>query len=324
MNIITLNLPIIGVVDLEIYDQDISNFTKRQLENYVVSESFRTDKQDTSVVIKSNFKTDFFNKNNVFGRQYKVSEKKFNLNGFVYEYHDGTITITMKRIDTNKPNLYKQLKTIIKHIIKPPVKQNSYAHCHWNFYCQVLFPIFSLYTITDGYFLIHASLINYNNKNILVTGLDGVGKSSIANYFEDIGGKILSDNFVLYNGKSAIPFNMAIRLEPNQETNMKILYADHNLKEALPLTVQYREVEVNNIFILSIGEELVLSKSSNNICSTVLFTNIAPEIGAANNFIAPFLYNSINKNTENKDIIKCITIPKGKLKQAMEILTNEC
>ena len=79
------------------------------------------------------------------------------------------------------------------------------------------------------------SLFTYD-KNIILAGLDGVGKSTLANLIcQDEGNFILADNIVLFDGKNALNLNLTMRLEKEVETNLKIIYQNSFIKEVVPV-----------------------------------------------------------------------------------------
>jgi len=317
MKRIELKLPLIEEITLYICNNELAEFTQRQLYNYVVNiQELKENNTATTIILATNQifikkMKPLFTKNQKLGRQYKIDNNILNIPNF--EYHLSNEALEIIYTKKEKIKWYKGKK------------KATYSKCHINFYEQILFPIFSLYAIYDGYYLIHGSLLMFNDNAFILSGLDGVGKSSLSNLLQQKGAKILADNFVLYNGKTAIPLNMAMRLEPKQDTQLEVLYSDKDLKEVLPIDILDHTICVNKIFLLSISDKLEFKKISNNPVLWSLFLNLAPEIGSANNFIAPVLYNSleITKLDFNGGFF-IIKIPLGELEKGLEVLLNEC
>lgn len=314
MQEIYLSLPIIGKVVIQVQNRYIGDFAIRQLNNYVteIKEIPAKEKYITQIFIKNdviinNFKK-IINNDVILGREYKIANSKLQVKNFEYYIKDSDLVI--KSLIKYKEKWYKRFK------------KWKYSKSHCAFYDNILYALFSLYAIYDNYFLIHGSLLQYKNKNILFCGLDGVGKSSLTNLFYQKGAKILADNFVLFNGQFVIPFNMAIRLEPNQQTNLEILYVDKNLKEVLPETILNSPLLIDDTYLLTISSKLNIQEEIFQLINFAFFLNLAPEINYANLFIAPLLYFAEqNKMAELK--VKKLSIPKGELQKGLEELLNE-
>lgn len=314
MKVLKFDLPLLGDVEISIVSHEVAEFTKRQLFLYLVAEAQTDDPKNrkNTIVVKNKKLLEqskkFFSSPKKLGRAYSVQDNAIKFAGLNYMLkHDSLV------IETNadkKPKWYKRHKKL------------DYSQCHIRFYNKILFPLFSLYTLLDGYYLLHGTALRYKNQNIIISGLDGVGKSSLANLLSKKASAMYADNFVLFNSKSVMPLNLAIRLDPNQHTDMRVLYSDKDLQEAVPDTAQTKPINVNRVVLLCIGEKLQLTAGNDNLASLVLFSNNAPEINAANNIITPFLYNSLQKSADNPQKIKIqmLSCPFGMLKQAMEVL----
>ncbi|MBN2057329.1 MAG: hypothetical protein JW782_00845 [Candidatus Saganbacteria bacterium] len=79
----------------------------------------------------------------------------------------------------------------------------------------VIFPVFYLLEANCGIFLLHGSAVNHAGKAIVMAGLAGIGKTTlaIALTLKDPGGiRFLSDNFLLFDQDNIYPFPEHIRL----------------------------------------------------------------------------------------------------------------
>lgn len=319
--------PLIGTVDALINGTAFFNFISRQLANYIDETkqiegdyfnkclSCELFAQEDKIMKKI---SEFFRNDFSLGRLIKVEGKSLSFMGTEYQLQKEKFCIK------SRTNFVKKVLAFKK---KSNIEKLQYADYHITFYNLLLFPIFSLYCLLDGYYLIHGSLLEYNKTVYLLTGLDGVGKSSISNIILSAGGKILADNFVLFNGKYAIPFNMAMRIDTTQITDMPILASYEEFKEVLPPKSHEGRIIPDKIIVLSIeGKDNVQKTSLTqlNMTTLSLYLNNAPEINAANNFITPFLYHSISK-TKDLDIGGVILkVPMGKIESAIESLLNDC
>ncbi len=313
MQLLRFNLPVLGNIEIAITTDELAEFTKRQLFAYYQNmEKLNHQSDKNCLIIKSDLiltkAKDYFSKNKILGRAYHIKNNELHFANLRYVYSNDSLLIetTFKEA---KNKWYKKRKKL------------NYAQCHIRFYHQILYPIFSLYTLLNGYYLVHGSLINFEGKNIIISGLDGVGKSSLSNILVKNNAKLYSDNFVLFNGKNAIPLNLAMRLDPKQDTNMQVLYKDEDLQEVLSEYRINKALTVDKFIVLYVSEQLKLQKCNSNLIPWVLYSNNAPEICAANAVITPFLINKINKY--NEMVTKYLSVPMGRLDDAMELLKND-
>lgn len=314
MRIIHFKFPKIGELEVRIFNESLAEFALRQLSNYAIISSFMPEKSQLRTEIRSSNSSvleafgGFFSQDMEIARKLKVANNKLQNKECLYELSDGSLNITGFR-KARKRKWYRLFRE----------KKMSYAELHDLFYRLVLFPIFSLYTLADGYYLIHGSLVEIDGKHKLILGLDGVGKSTISERLGSIGGRILADNFVLFNGSRAMPFNMAMRLAVGQETDLDVIYEDDNLREVRPRAVVYESVEPVSAFILTIGGSYLnrIDRSSGRL---ELFLNNAPEIGVANDFLAPFLFRSFGFHIEPNRKLNFFTlsIPRGEIDKFLE------
>lgn len=309
--------PLIGNVSIDIESSDLFEFTERQLKNYIVSKSsIQNIKSFVSLHALSINNINF--EDSILGREIKFKDNKLYISkksriqtlSYKYNFNDNiSLNIFLK-----KKNLY-YLKSLLS---------SRYSINHLLFYKTILYPIFSLYTIEDNYTLIHGSLIKVNDKYIVLAGLDGIGKSSLSNELALRGYQILADNFVLFNGRKFTGLNMPIRLDLENDTKENIIYEDDNLKEVLFDFKEDNAVEVDNVYFLSISENLAIKELDKNIVNQNwhLINNGAGEILEANLFTLPFLYqNSLTKSLDTGSYMSySFSIPKGKIKEAVKEL----
>ncbi len=314
---IKCTFPLIGNISIDIKSSDLYEFSKRQLKNYIISTCSTSNLQSFISLNVSSINNINF-EDVIFGREIKFKDNKLNIRkksriqtlDYKYEFNDNVSL----NIDLKKKSLY-YLKNILS---------SKYSINHILFYQTILYPIFSLYAMQDSYSLVHGSLVKINDKYIVLTGLDGVGKSSLSHELLLMGHKILADNFVMSNGKNFVGLNMPIRLDSENNTKNNIIYEDNNLKEVLFDFKEYNAVLVEHVYFLFMSKKLDIQELDKNIVSQnwQLINNGAGEIREANLFNLPFLYQ--NCLTKSLDIGNhknyAFSIPEGKIKEAVEEL----
>jgi len=314
---IECNFPIIGKVNIYIKNKDLFDFAMRQFKNYIIFIKDIKSDFDNFVTIKTNIKNISFQdvilgREVVFKNNSIVFQKKSRTQEIAYSYNfKGNVLIN---VDLRKKPLY-----LLRKIIS-----SKYSLNHILFYQTMLYPIFSLYALIKNYFLVHGSLLKINNKYIVLTGLDGVGKSSLSNELVKNGAEILADNFVLFNGKHFIGLNMPIRLDLQNDTNENVIYQDDNLKEVLYPLTETKEIIADKVYFLSIGKNLDIKQLDKSVyLNWHLINNGAGEILEANLFNLPFNYQNLLINNvslaSSIDYYK-FSIPKGKIKEAVKEL----
>jgi hypothetical protein len=324
MRSLVAHLPIIGKIEIILCNDRLAEFTIRQLTNYIIETRIikkQRQKNQVSIITDKKQIIDkfemFLSDDMTLARKIRIIEKQMIVNASVYTIMNNTLRITTIKKQNCIQKIYKQ------------IRYTFYGFYHALFYELILFPVFSLYSLFDGYYLLHGSLITFNDKNALLMGLDGVGKSSTANGIALEGGKILSDNFILYNNKNdVVPLNLAIRLEPHQESGFYELYRDKNLKEVLSIDIVKESVKVDKFFILTVSKYYKVFSGKFDRGMMALFLNNAPEISLANNFITPFIYMDTIRSKENiisKDVdVFFLNIPKGQIIKGVEAIIHEC
>jgi hypothetical protein len=320
MTVFSITLPLIKELEIHIYNDTLAEFIIRQFKNYTIkTEKKRNANQGYNVDIFSrndiviDKSVDMLQEDRILARKIIVNDKKMYVSSSIYTIQNDNFTIISKKKMSLLRRYYRKIKLA------------EYSFYHSLFYELFLFPVFSIYCMIDGYFLVHGSLLELQGKNILIMGLDGVGKSSLSNELAAKGANILADNFVLFNGNTAVPLNMAMRLVPEQKSDFEILYKDNDLKEILPKTIVNEPVKPDKYILLSISSEIKSTIKKINPGVLPLFLNNAPEIGAANNFIAPFLYMTMYKMPMLIDDLdlQFLEIPVGALSKGVEKIINE-
>lgn len=73
-------------------------------------------------------------------------------------------------------------------------------------------PLFWLFEQQNGYFVIHGAGISGNGRNIILAGLNGIGKTSLALAFAANGYQFLGDNYLLHDANTIYAFPESIRI----------------------------------------------------------------------------------------------------------------
>lgn len=319
-----IELPLLGMIQVWLQDQELETFSKRQFFNFIMDENESSIYKEY-VVIRTELNYDDYLREYSEGRiQYSRNFKSENGN-ILYngmricsEMH-GKIAIIIEKQDSLRSKIWREL-------CLRWYKEKNYARYHALFYQNILFPIFSLYTIFDNYYLIHGSLLKYEKRFILLSGLDGVGKSTLTNMLVEEGAECLADNFVLFNGMETVPLSLALRISPNLHTTMKVIYKDPNLKEVVANNSVVKEKIVpDKVYLLSISDEFRVQRVEHNMFDWLLFMNNAPEIDEANKFISPFLLKRNRKKKIRQEIdLITLEIPQGQLEKGRRLILDEC
>jgi hypothetical protein len=85
------------------------------------------------------------------------------------------------------------------------------------------FPVFSLLERDQGISVIHGAAVARDGRAVVLSGLDGVGKSTLAQYLcRQRGFSLLSDNFLLTDGKQIFAFPEMTRLADDSVRSLDI------------------------------------------------------------------------------------------------------
>lgn len=337
LNWLKLQMPLLGKIEILISDIDLYIFTKRQLEKYIIDEYKDRRSSNEQVILKYEYKNQYkelvknlFENKIIISRNLRLNDKNL-------------CSIEKKRFYTFSYQVYKENNVIlsqqsIKYLFfYNRVKKflGKYAFYHNLFYELVWYPILNFYTLFERYKVIHGSVVRIRDKNIILTGLDGVGKSTLALSLVAEGGEVLSDNFILYNNNTIVPFLIPLRISVNEISppNSKVIFQNKILKEiAVDMKVYRDSVRIDKIFLLAISgkTEMIKIRSLNSNTCWDLINNGANEICAANRYAVPMhFYNLIyNKPEESfsqdrRTDSYYLGIAKGQMKDGKEMLLHE-
>lgn len=330
MYTVVFKLPLIGICRIIIENEELSEYVERQFRNYFVSRE-KTNETINGLRAKLIFedkeiikKFILYNKKNIgLSRDVFWKNGQITLDKYIYIIEKNSIDIYIA-----KANKKKDLLKGVYRILTNRSEEQKYAHLGGEFYQCALFPIISIYAACFGLFCVHGSLIHLNSgENIILSGLDGVGKSTLANMIcEENGNLLLADNIVLFNGREALNFNIAMRLEKNIHTELDVLYSNNDIIEVLPGTTSYGLCYINRIYNLlrdDKNKDIKLYEGSFPPHDWIMFMERAPEIGQANGILSYwlFLYALLLKHNDMKIPIISISVPNGKLSIAKEWIT---
>jgi len=131
-----------------------------------------------------------------------------------YQYGPYCIMVSQENGGLEVKSLFQMIK---KFRLQKAFHQNRiYEYYQTLMRLAVHYPIFHLLE-RKGWSILHSSLICFKDKGVLFMGLNGVGKTTAAlSLLPKV--KILSDNFVLFDGTRLLPFPEYIRI-PHQIMN---------------------------------------------------------------------------------------------------------
>ena len=317
--------PVIGKVGMIFTSKPLADFVTRQLVNYSTTESIKDSNEDDGATIKI-YNSDIVNcfqeyarENLYVSRNFVIGSKTIKLGNLEYIIKDDKIIICYR----NDKSLIQIIKQIHRTIVGI---SNEAKYRNWSgfFYSRYLFPLFSIYAACYGYYCVHGSLLQYYDRYILLTGLDGVGKSTIANMIASEGGEILADNIVLYNGVVSLNFNLVMRVDVTTQTKYKTIHTQKTFKEILPDTVdkgQVKDLKIFNIIREKTENEVRIEPFHGQSDIWKMYLDTAPEIEEANRVMTPwsFIWNAKKKdNCAGISEVFNVYIPEGKIYEAKE------
>lgn len=318
MDTIIINFPALGQLEASISNTELFEFSRRQFSSYLTGESEANGGNDIvnirirkSLPLTPDFK---LSREINFSTGKLEFTKRFTAMDLHYKYkfsEDGVeVNVQIRRRLLFCAALLKRGKYSISHLL---------------FYNAVLFPIFSLLSLFEGYFVLHGSLLRIGERVLLLTGLDGVGKSSLASMLVKSGGVLLSDNFVLYNGKVGLPLTLPVRLDRyTKHTGNVIFDAGRHLEVLFP-TEEKTPLEIDFTYLLTIASSPSFADLQLRLDSgkALVINNVADEVSEANRFCGPFLLaNQIlygSNTTSSAGLTPCqlLAVPKGELDSAL-------
>jgi len=131
---------------------------------------------------------------------------------FIYglEYRDDRIKAS---VFVNKSNR-RTVRSIGRAILRPGSRQRLDGILRTQAMRLLIhFPVFSLLEHNQGISVIHGAAVARDGRVVVLSGLDGVGKSTLAQYLcRERGFSLLSDNFLLTDGKQIFAFPEMTRL----------------------------------------------------------------------------------------------------------------
>jgi len=85
-------------------------------------------------------------------------------------------------------------------------------------YHLVYYPLFWFLETFKTIYSLHASALSYQNKGLIICGLEGVGKTSLAlKFLQEEGSKFLSDNLVFFNNRQVYPCFELVRMHTSDQ-----------------------------------------------------------------------------------------------------------
>ncbi|MDN3700446.1 hypothetical protein ACFFUO_00695 [Vibrio artabrorum] len=282
-------VPLLGNIIITINDKNLYEFSKRQFYAYLKSEEY-TDNEGNDISFSFNLDSKY--------KQYFLSEEdiSFSKNS---NYKDNVFTIVKKyRAKNKKFQFYFDKDKYICNVNVSSVKAfeyvkfraKGYSYLHNRFYEEVLSPIIATYSIHSDFFLTHSALITKDNRNIMLYGLDGVGKSTIVEHLVELGWNVEADNLVLFNGEMGIGLNLPIRVSRNCSVskNMHVIFMDEKIKELGTIKANNEQQIVTEMYQLVMSDKIINRKINNCCLDVLIISNGAPEVNMMNSFISDF------------------------------------
>lgn len=305
-------LPAIGRVYFDKKNSYFAEFIKRQFIAYYQGENISESLGDIIIenLMLANVLKNVLNNDIRLSRNFAVEDNTLLYKNFVYSVEKDTVLIRHKDCKDIK---MKAINSLRKR------KMGLYSFYHNKFYHEILFPLFSIYSFL-GFFVLHGSLIQVDkNDNVVILGLDGVGKSSLSGHFQNRNGKSLSDNFLLTNGKVFIPLNLTMRMEKGSYSSKqyKEIYCNSKITELNNMLNIKEMVHAKKIFLVYIAKKIEITTKKVNLYTLINYCNGASEICEANSFISPFAFWAESEEIEMIEV-HYLGIPKGKLMDGME------
>lgn len=314
MGSLVLELPGLGLVKVDIHEKRLFEFTRRQLSLYALEEEkVASDEAFVRINIQGDFQ---------LIPDIKIS-REFNFRNGRVEFTRKFRAMTLSyryRIDSTGIDIEIQLTKRLAFLVTQ-LKRGYYGLSHFLFYNSILFPIFSLHSIIGGYYLLHGSVLKIGSKVILLSGLDGVGKSSLAASLVNSGAELICDNFVLYNGHTCMPLNLPVRLERYDGTIGKKIFSARQHVEVLFSGKHRYPLVIDQTYFLAIATHFSVHelKMYQGFGASAIINNAADEIREANHFCAGFvLLNKIRYGNHEMDFVyqkkaQLLSVPRGKL-----------
>jgi hypothetical protein len=320
-NALIIRLPLIGELEITVSDRKLMEMAQDQLKPYIIEK--RNKPSELAGIYASEIslrnseilkKLKTLEESFVFSRDIRYTpvnglkvDRKHTFSSFSQKtfIRDGHVTVSSAK---NQPAPVRIIKTWL----------GNGGFIHQLFYELVLFPIFNLYSLFDHYYVMHGTLAEIAGNAVIITGLDGVGKSSLAESLVKSGIEVYADNFVLYNGNTALGLTMPIRRDGTAETGD---LGSGDMATAKP---------VRAIMFVAIADRLSLAEIHGG--SAQIYMNLinagAAEINDANRHAIPFhLLNMFQDRIAESGSVPryyLLNIPKGQIQAGKEMLIREC
>jgi len=329
MYTVVFDFPLIGICRINFEKKEQFEYVKRQFLNYYVSYKVTSDKMhgiqsclsfDNKEVVR---KFQLYSRKNLgLSRNVYWKNECLLIGNYNYSIKNGSVKIYVMKSKTKKA-----LLKYLYHNITNRSEEKRYAFQGGEFYQCALFPLISVYSACFGMFCVHGSLIHLNNgENIIISGLDGVGKSTLADMIcSNESHLLLGDNIILFNGSDALNFNIAMRLENDTPTKLDVIYFNKKIKEVLPKTISYGMCHIDKIYnLLRDYKNTDITEYTDSLTpyEWIMFMESAPEIGQANKILSFWLmmHALVFKHNEIEVQIASLSVPNGKLSLAKELI----
>lgn len=328
-----ITLPEIGSVTIRISNYSLMDFAKRQLKNYLA---------ESGPVIDSEVGVAMVIENPKLAEHLAMSLKDDRKLSREITIDKGILSIVRNSCGAVFiEKIFVMGSTVFLRFLDRPRRglgafrlkmRNNYAWLHQSFYDLILFPLFAIYAFTNGYSLVHGALLRLQNKTLILAGLEGVGKSSLTFELLARGHAMLSDNFTLFNGQTAMGINMPLRFAPEDVTSLPVVYKNSSLKECFSESQRHGSVNVDEVMLLSTSATLVCEESSLDQANLLLtlISNAAAEINAANRHCAVFHFlralidspitDVRHQGNTNQPRYHNLQIPLGRLAEGAEVI----
>lgn len=122
----------------------------------------------------------------------------------VYDFSFYNNKIHLKVFVLNKP-----LKNFIKYRLMNSYEEEIFFELT---YPLLYYPLFWFLENMCNMYTLHASAVTYNGKAVVLCGLEGIGKTSLALSLLESGGKFISDNLIFYDKNYVYPCYELVRI----------------------------------------------------------------------------------------------------------------
>lgn len=312
--------------NIQIYIPDLSlyNFSCRQLQHYIIEKREIVGKKINNIIIQTSDKHHFKSQDNLcIGQNITIRNNaltcKMNLFGLNCNF-EFNLESDLKIIINAKRNLRSRINPF-----------NQYAKNHSHFYACILLPILAVQALHGKTSLIHGSFLTKDSENIILFGLAGVGKSTLAHNLIQKDYHLISDNFILLVNEKVFPLIMPLRFSSGDRIidNANVVFQNKKLIEVLPPKKEISNGAIDNIAFLMTGQKFQINQNLHITLNQLeKISAIAPEIKEANKILEiTELIRSLSIG--NRQEIKCseqifncteLIVPIGELGKAINFI----